>query len=747
MKENRTLYSLAGAAILVVAACCATAEAAPVEAPAGVINVSSIADYVYPANVAATPGAMQFMPDGTTFLRMSDGGKKITRCDIATGKEVETVFDASHTRENSVASVDAFTISPGGTKLLLRTSTTPVYRRSVKAAYYVFEIKRNILRPLSKQHALQQAPLFSPDDRMVAFVAENNIYIKKTDYDTEVAVTEDGEINKIINGIPDWTYEEEFATGSSMAWAPDNTSLCYLRYDESRVPMFTFTDYAGWCHPRQEYALYPGQFSYKYPVAGEPNSIVSVHTYDVDTRKTKEVALPDANIEYIPRLEFGGDSADRLMIVTLDRAQSRMEVYMANPKSTVAKSLLVEQAKAWLNPSTYEDIKFENDGFTVMSERTGWNALYKYSYAGQELRRISSPDDGEVTAYYGTDALGNAYYQAVPGGDGAAKALNRVVRRIDRTGKKVENLTPDSGWGSAQFAPGMSFYITNYSTSDTPPVYTLFNGKGKQVRVLEDNAAYAARYTQAPRREFFTMQSDGTTLNGYMVKPANFDSSRRYPVIMWQYSGPGSQEVVNRWKMDWDVYAATQGFLVVCVDGRGTGARGEAFRDVVYKRLGYYETIDQIAAARYVASLPYADGDRIGLSGWSYGGYETLMGVTSTDSPWKAAVAIAPVTSWRYYDTVYAERYMLTPQENADGYAESAPVDRASRLACRLLIIHGTADDNVHLSNTMEFAGALQAADRYCDMLLFPAMNHSIHGCDARALVYGRMIQYFRDNL
>ncbi len=722
------------------------ASAATASAPAGVIDVSSISEYVYPGNAPATPGAMQFMPDGTTFLRLDDGGKKIVKYDIATGKAVETVLDVTHTRESSISGIDAFTISPDGSKLLVRTNTTPVYRRSVKGAYYVFEIKRNILRPLSKTLPLQQAPLFSPDGRMVAFVADNNIFIKKTDYDTEVQVTEDGEKNRIINGIPDWTYEEEFSTDCSMTWAPDNTSLCYLRYDESRVPTFTFSEYSGWCHPREEFALYPGVFSYKYPVAGEPNSSVTVHSYDVDTRKTKEVKLPDANIEYIPRLEFGGASADRLMIVTLDRAQSRMEVYMANPKSTVVKSLLVEQAKAWLNPLAYEAIAFENDSFVVMSERTGWNNLYRYSYAGQELRAITS-GNAEVTAYYGTDALGNSYYQTVPAGGDVSAALNRTVCRVDKLSKKIENLTPAEGWGSAIFNPAMSYYVVNHSTAATPPVHTLYSTKGKKVRVLEDNASYAARYTSAPRKEFFTMQSEGNTLNGYMIKPANFDSSRRYPVIMWQYSGPGSQEVVNRWRMDWDVYAATQGFLVVCVDGRGTGARGTAFRDVVYKRLGYYETIDQIAAARYVASLPFADGDRIGLSGWSYGGYETLMGVTSTDSPWKAAVAIAPVTSWRYYDTVYSERFMLTPQENGSGYDEGAPVNRAARLGCRLLIMHGTADDNVHLSNTMEFVGALQAADRYCDMFLFPAMNHSINGCDARSLVYGRMIDYFRQNL
>lgn len=741
---TKNIFSVALAALS--AAVIFPVQAASVAVPAGVLNVSSIAPYVYPQNAASTPGSMQFMPDGESFLRISDGGAKIVRYETSTGKELETVLDTSHTRESSISKVESFTISPDGSKLLVRSDSEPVYRRSVKGAYHVFEIKRNILRPLSTAFAMQQAPLFSPDSRMVAFVAENNIYIKKTDYNTEVPVTTDGAKNSIINGIPDWTYEEEFSTDCSMAWAPDNTTLCYLRYDESQVPLFTFTRYQGWCHAQSEYALYPGEFSYKYPVAGEKNSSVSVHSYDVDTRKTKEIPLADRNIEYIPRIAFGGASSERLMLVTLNRAQNRMEIYAANPKSTVAKSILVEEAKAWLNPAAYEDIAFEAESFVLQSERNGWNNLYRYSYAGQQLRAITS-GQAEVTAYYGTDALGFTYYQTVPAGTDASAAINCVVCRIDRQGKKLETLTPAEGWASASFTPALNYYTVNYSNAATPPVYTLYNGKGKKLRVLEDNAEYASRYASAPKREFFTMQADGNTLNGYMVKPAGFSASKRYPVIMWQYSGPGSQEVVNRWKMDWDIYAATQGFLVVCVDGRGTGARGTAFRDIVYKHLGHYETIDQIAAANYVASLPYADGERIGLSGWSYGGYETLMGVTATDSPWKAAVAIAPVTSWRYYDTVYAERFMLTPQENADGYTESAPTERAARMACRLLIMHGTSDDNVHLSNTMEFVGALQAADRYCDMFLFPAMNHSIYGCDARALVYGRMISYFSDNL
>lgn len=714
------------------------------------LPVADIAKYVYPDNAAANPGKIVFAPDGESYLKIEDGGRRIARYETATGKALETVLDTSHTRENSIDGIKDFSISPDGSKLLVYSDSEPVYRRSMRAAYYVFEIKRNILRPLSKTFAMQQAPVFSPDGRMVAFVVDNNIYIKKTDYDSEVQVTSDGERNRIINGIPDWTYEEEFGTNCSMTWAPDNSTLCFVRYDEADVPTFSFPLYEGWCEPDARYALYPGDFTYKYPVAGEPNSRVSVHSYDVETRKTKEIKLPDTQIEYVPRIAYGASESAPLMVVTLNRAQNRMEIYAANPKSTVVKSVLVEQAQnGWLNPTAYENLSFGRDGFVVFSERSGWNHLYKYSYAGQMLRQITS-GDYEVTAYYGEDAAGNTYYQSEPCASTASNpsnALSRVVYKVDRQGKKLENLTGLNGWGSAEFSPLRNYYVTTYSNALTPPVYTLFNSKGKRQRVLEDNAEYASRYAGCPQKEFFTMQSDGTALNGYMLKPADFNPSKKYPVIMWQYSGPGSQEVTDRWKMDWDYYAVTQGFVVVCVDGRGTGARGAAFRNAVYKRLGRMETVDQLNAAAYAASLPFVDGDRIGISGWSYGGYETLMAVTSADSPFKAAVAIAPVTSWRYYDTVYTERFMLTPQENGDGYDNGAPVNRAANMNCRLLLMSGTADDNVHMSNTIEFVGKLQQAGRYCDMFLFPGMNHSINGCNARALVYGRMIEYFKANM
>ncbi len=714
------------------------------------VDVEGIAKYVYPENAPESPNSFTYLPDGLSYLLLDSNGTKINRYETASGKLIETVLDVTHTRENSVSSIESFFLSPDGTKILLYTQKTPIYRRSFKADWHVFEIKRNILRPLSKQFALQQAPVVSPDGRMVAFVAENNIYIKKIDYDSEVAVTKDGVIDKVINGIPDWTYEEEFSTDCSMVWSPDNTTLCYLRYDEERVPKFSFPLYEGYCNPNTQYALYPGAFSYKYPVAGQQNSAVSIHSYDVETRKIKTVDLGSSSIEYIPRIAFGGNAGEeRLMAVTLNRAQNRMEIYAVNPKSTVSKSILVEESKAWLNPMSYEDIHWGATSFVISSERSGWNHMYEYSYAGQQLRQITS-GEFDVTGYYGADAQGNIYFQSTAqqlDQQGVKGAISRVIQKIDKAKKKVLPVTPTHGWASATFSPAMNFYVVNYSNESTPPRHTMYNTKEKEVRVLTDNVEYASQYTSLPRKEFFTVPGE-QQLNGYIIKPSNFSPGKKYPVIMWQYSGPDSQEVVDRWRMDWDYYAAAErGFVVICVDGRGTGGRGATFRNIVYRNLGYYETIDQIAAARYAASLPFVDAKRIGIAGWSFGGYETLMAISDPSAPYKAAVAIAPVTSWRYYDTVYAERYMLTPGENGDGYQASAPIERVNNVNCSLLMMHGTADDNVHLSNTIEYVSRLQQSGRVCDMLLFPNMNHSINGCNSRALVYGRMIDYFAKNL
>lgn len=702
------------------------------------VAVERVAQYVYPANSTAYPRSFTYMPDGNTYLQLSADGDKIISYDTATGNETGVVLDLATTRETKLQSIEGFSLSDNGKILLVWRFSQPVYRRSRTAQYYTYDIYRNILRPLSTEHPRQMSPVISPDGRMVAFVADNNIYIKKLDFNSEVAVTTDGEPDKIINGIPDWTYEEEFSTNVSMAWSPENDMLCYLKYNETNVPMYSFPLYQGSCDPRDQYALYPGQYTYKYPVAGEKNSAVTLHAYEVNTRKTKQIEFTDKSIEYIPRITYA--TASQLVVATLNRQQNRLELYNVNPRTTIVKSILVEQSDTWIDPVAYEAMKVDANSIVINSARSGYNHLYRYSLTGQQLATLTS-GEYDVTAYYGTDASGNIYFQSTRSG-----AINRTVTRKDRKGVET-TIGATEGTTSLTFAPSMDYFTMCYSDINTPPVYNLYNSKLKQLRTLEDNARVASRFANAPRREFTTFSSDGYQLNAYIVKPTDFKPANKYPVIMWLYNGPGSQEVLNRWLIDWEQAAANEGFVIVCVDGRGTGGRGTAFQSMVYRQLGHYETIDQTNVARSLAKLPWVDGERIGVCGWSYGGYETLMCAQATDTPFSAAVAIAPVTSWGYYDTVYSERYMDTPQANFDGYYRSAPINDAANLGCPLLIMSGTADDNVHMSNTIEYVSRLQEKGKLCDMLLFPNMNHSINGCNARSLVYTKMIDFFKKNL
>lgn len=708
--------------------------AAALTAGAASPQVSDVEPYVFPNNRVNKPRDFTYTDDGTGYYLLSDDGKTIDRYDLRTGEKTETLFDVTRTRELTLPAIESFTLSDDGGKILVSTDREPIYRRSFKAKYYVYEVRSRLLTPLSKEFETQRAPLFSPDGRMVAFVADdNNIHISKLDYHSEVAVTTDGAINSIINGVPDWVYEEEFSTSCSMTWAPDNLTLCFLRYDESRVPSYSLPLYQGVCDPKNQYALYPGAYTYKYPVAGEVNSTVTVHSYDVETRKVIDIDLPDSKIEYIPGIRYA-DTPQRLIISTLNRDQNHFELYCCNPKSSVVKSIYSEDSNAWIDPATYEQLRLLPSGFVVQSCKSGYSQLYLYSYAGAPLRRLTQ-GDFDVTAFYGIDAKDCVYYQAA-----RPTPMDRTIYRIDAKGRETA-ISKESGTTNATFSPTMTMAMFDFSDVNTPNIFTINTSEGKQVRVVEDNADYAARFASLPAKEFFTMESDGVTLNGYMIRPRN--ASRPAPVVMSQYSGPGSQSVLNRWSLDWEQAFALKGYGIVCVDGRGTGGRGRAFTDVVYKNLGHYETIDQINAARYAASLPWTDPDRIGIFGWSYGGYEALMAVSQNNSPYAAAVAVAPVTDWRYYDTVYAERYMLTPQQNEDGYRISAPLNRTAFVKCPILLMYGTADDNVHPANTLQYASTLQSRGTLFDMMSFPNMNHSIYGCNSRAVVYGNMLRFF----
>lgn len=696
--------------------------------------VKEITPYVNKATVS--PAKMVFI-DATTYAQLSDDKKTISTYEIASGKKIETIFDVGYTRETEIAGIEGFTFSSDMRKILVWNSSQPVYRRSFTAKYYVYDRHSRVLDPLSTEFERTRCPIFSPDSRMVAFVHDNNIYIKKLDYKTQVAVTNDGKKDEIINGATDWTYEEEFSRVSLMAFSADNTSLVFVKSNETEVPFYRLPIYAGSCDRQDKYALYPGQLTYKYPVAGEKNSVVTLHAYEISNRKTKDIDLGDKTIEYIPRID-ALPTGDGILVTTLNRDQNRMEIYNVNPKTTLSNSVYVEKSEAWIIPDAYEKMKVLKDGFVVMSNRTGWTHLYKYAFNGSLSRTIST-GEFDVTDFYGIDALGNAYYQAA-----LPSPINRTVCKTDVKGVRTA-VSAQNGYASAEYSPDMQFAILNFSNSTTPPVFKLLTSAGKELRTLVDNKDVKERYSNLANKEFIKVADEnGLEFNAYVIKPANFDASKKYPVVVYQYSGPGSQTVLDRWDVSWEYYFAQNDIVVFCLDGRGTGGRGAKFMYPVYKKLGYYETIDQMSGADWLARQTWVDGKRIGIHGWSYGGYETLMCLQG-NTPFAAGVAVAPVTDWRLYDSIYAERYMLTPQQNFDGYRTSAPLNSADKMHAPLLLMYGTLDDNVHPANSLEYASALQFNGQLFDMMVFTNKNHSIYGCNARAVVYGNMYRYFKN--
>lgn len=691
-----------------------------------------------PQDVAETyPSA-----DGVHYYAATNGNTRIVKCEYRTGHEVDTLFDVKTARECDLKSFNGFSLSPDEKHLLIYADSEPIYRRSFKANYYTFEIRRNLLKPLS-EGGKQQVAVYSPNGRMVAFVRDNNIYIKKLDYGTEVAVTRDGERNKIINGAPDWVYEEEFAMTSTLQWSPDDATLAFVKFDESQVPLYSFQLYEGYCPAYPEYRFYPGSFAYKYPVAGETNSQVSVFSYTVDTRALKKMNLPLAADSYIPRIQFTPDP-NRLAVVSLNRTQNQMDIYTVNPKSGVSKLLLRETDKAWIDEPILDNIDFYPDFFIMASCRSGYQHLYRYNYNGTLARQITR-GEWNVSKFLGYDAQSGSYFYE----SNQEGALYKAIYKMNAKGVETK-LSAQTGTNCAEFNPSCTYFINRYSSADEPLIVTVCDARGKTLRTLEDNAALKALAAQSdlPRKEFFTCANAvEETMNGYILKPSNFDPSKRYPVVMSQYSGPGSQSVLDSWKVDWEYYLANQGFIVACVDGRGTGGRSRAYETAVYMQLGKYETEDQVAGAEYMRTLPYVDGNRIGIYGWSYGGYETLMAMSTGNGIYRAGVAIAPVTDWRYYDTIYAERFMRTPQENGDGYRQSAPTTHAANLKGSLLIISGTADDNVHYLNTLQYSAALVEAGIQFDSQIYTNKDHHIRGCNTRHHLYTRVCNFFADKL
>ena len=655
--------------------------------------------------------------------------------DYKTLEKVKTLVSSADIAE--IQGFFDYSFSDDETKVILTTKSIPVFRRSTLGEFYVYDIASKTATKVSDD--LIQEPTFSPDGTKIAYGFENNLYVKDLASGKVEAITSDGEKNKIINGITDWVYEEEFSFVRAFDWNSDSNQIAFIRFDESQVPEFSMDVYGS--------DLYQTQQVFKYPKAGEANSKVSLHLYDLKTNKTKEIKVDKSyNDFYIPRIKWTNDP-NILSAQYMNRHQNELDLWMINTKSMTSNLVLAEKDKAYVDV-TFNLTFLKDNSFIWTSEKDGFNHIYHYSKDGKLINQITN-GDWEVTDYYGFNENANTiYYQSVENG-----SINRDVYSIKLNGKNKKRLTKTDGTNSASFSADFTYFINTHSSATTPQEYTLNNSKsGEVVKSIKDNDKLAQKVGEyiTSKKEFSTINVNGNDLNMWMIKPADFDSKKKYPLFMYQYSGPGSQQVANRWNSTndyWYQMLAQQGYIVACVDGRGTGFKGADFKKVTQNELGKYEVEDQIAAAKKLGDLPYIDESRIGIWGWSYGGFMSSNALFKGNDVFKMAIAVAPVTSWRFYDTIYTERYMTTPQENPSGYDENSPINHVDKLEGDFLLIHGSGDDNVHLQNTMRMVEALIQADKQFEWMIYPDKNHGIYGGNTRLHLYKKMTNFINKTL
>lgn len=683
------------------------------------------------------------------YASISNDGRQIIEYAFKTGNQTRVLFDIANTHGENIKQLEGYTLSPDGKRMLIQTNTHKIYRRSFTADYYIYTIQSRKLEKLSTGGP-QQIPTWSPDGNQIAFVRDNNIFLVKLLYDNaESQITKDGKFNEIINGVPDWVYEEEFSTNRSLCFTADSRMLCWIKYDERKVKEYSLQLFMG-SHPTMKAnEVYPGTYTYKYPKAGEDNSIVSVWSYEIQTHKTNRLQVPLEGDGYIPRIKSTND-ANRIIVFTMNRHQDVLNLYAVNPRTTLSQLLIKEQGDKYVKEEAMEGITIGQNSILLPSDRDGYMHLYLYNMNGSLIRKIG---DGnyDITSIYGYDeTTGDVYYQAA--------GINPHDRQVFVSHKngKTERLTDTNGWNKAIFSGDYKYFLNTWSNYNTPYVFTIRDSKGKVLSTLVDNKELKEKvktYGFNGRETFSFTTSEGVKLDGWMVKPKDFDTNKKYPVILFQYSGPGSQQVIDAWNAGsmgnggaFDYYLAQQGFIVVCVDGRGTGGRGAAFEKCTYLRIGELESRDQIETALWLGKQSYIDKERIGIWGWSFGGFNTLMGMSEGRPVFKAGVAVAPPTNWRYYDTIYTERYMRTPKENGSGYATN-PIQRANALHGALLICHGMADDNVQPQNTMEYTEALIQADKNFKENIYTNRNHGIYGGNTRTHLLRQISNWFIEHL
>ena len=656
--------------------------------------------------------------------------------DFATLKKVSTLIDTKSHKELS-SGIDSYTFNASEKMILLACNTNQIFRHSFTADYYLYDIAAKKLKKLFDFQV--QEPTFSPDGTKIAYAKENNLYVYDLVAATSTPITTDGQKNSIINGITDWVYEEEFAFVKAFDWSADSKKVAYIRFDESQVPEFSMSMFGK--------DLYPSMQTFKYPKAGEKNAIVSLHVYDVIANAVKNINLGNYNDFYISRMKWTND-ANILSAQVLNRHQDNLDLVFIDGNSGAAKVVLNEKDKAYVDVT--DNLTFLKDNsFIWTSEKDGFNHIYLYDKNGKLKNQVTT-GKWEVTNYCGLDEkTKTVFYQSVENG-----SINRDVYRIGLDGKNKVRLSNGVGTNAATFSPNFQYYINTFSSAAQPTTYTLNEAKaGKQVQVIESNETLATKLKNynLPAKEFFVLKTDkGNELNAWIIKPKDFDLSKKYPVFMYQYSGPGSQQVNNEWNSTddyWFMMLSQQGYIVACVDGRGTGFKGADFKKVTQLQLGKYEVEDQIDAAKVIGNYPFVDKTRIGIFGWSYGGFMSSNCIMKGHDVFKMAIAVAPVTNWRFYDSVYTERYMQTPQENASGYDTNSPINHVDKLKGKFLLIHGSGDDNVHVQNSMQMMEALIQGNKQFDSQIYPDNNHGIYGGKTRIQLYTKMTNFIKENL
>ena len=691
----------------------------------------------YSFRTKSVPG-FNFMNDGKHYTSSKSGA--IKKFDLTTGKLIGDLFDGAKQKNVSNFSGDLsdYSFSEDESKILIESEPEAVYRWSSKVNCHIYDVTNNTLNEVYSYGKVVN-PMLSPDGQKVAFVFENNLYYKNLKNNNITQISTDGAKNKVINGMSDWVYEEEFGFTRAFYWSPDSKKIAYLRFDESQVPEFTMQLYND--------GMYPVAETFKYPKVGEKNADVSAMVYDITQGRSTKADVGNLADMYIPRVKWTADPST-LCVYKMNRHQNELELYLIDTKKNKSKLLLKETNEYYIDIT--DDLTFLKDGkhFVWSSEKEGYNQLYMYDMDGKQKNKLTL-GAYDVTAFYGVDEKNKKiFYQAAE-----KSPLEKHVFSVDFEGKTPVNLTPNPGTNTAQFSSTFDYFSNTNSTINTAPTYTVYDKYAKQVRVIEDNVGYnklQSDYGVSPV-EFFTFTTtENVKLNGYMIKPRDFNSSRKYPVFMTQYSGPGSQQVTNSWKGNgywWNQMIAQSGYIVVCVDGRGTGARGEEFKKMTYLQLGKYETIDQIETAKYMGNQPYVDKARIGIFGWSYGGFMSSLCILKGNDVFKAAIAVAPVTSWKWYDSIYTERYMRTLAENESGYKENSPVYFADQLTGNYLLVHGMADDNVHFQHAVEMSNALIKANKQFDTYYYPNRNHGIYGDNATIHLYTKMTNFIFEKI